>query len=66
MPCPAGAEADEAAVEGDVAVAEGDVAQAAESPITAHASAGATIHPLILLDNNRRTSGRRACGLAGS
>jgi hypothetical protein len=66
MPCPAGAEADEAAVEGDVAVAEGDVAQAAESPITAHASAGATIHPLLLLANNRRTSGRRACGLAGS
>ena len=46
--------------EGDVAVAEGDVAQPAESPITAHISAAATIHPLFLFDSNRRTLGRRA------
>jgi hypothetical protein len=47
--------------EGDVAVAEGDVAQPAESPITAHISAAATIHPLFLFDSKRRTLGRRAC-----
>jgi hypothetical protein len=47
-----------AVTEGDVAVAEGDVAQAAESPITAHISAAATIRPLLLFDINRRTFGR--------
>jgi hypothetical protein len=57
--CPDVAEADVAVA----AVAEGDVAQPAESPITAHISAAATIHPLLLLDSNRRTLGRRA-GLA--
>jgi hypothetical protein len=42
-------------------VAEGDEAQPAESPITAHIGAAATIHPLFLFDSNRRTLGRRAC-----
>jgi hypothetical protein len=37
------------------------VAQPAESPITAHISAAATTHPLLLFDSNRRTLGRRAC-----
>jgi hypothetical protein len=41
-----------AAAEGDVAAAEGDVAQPAESPITAHISAAATIDPLLLFDIN--------------
>jgi hypothetical protein len=54
------AEGDVAVAEGDVAVAEGDVAQPAESPITAHISAAAEIHPLLLFDSNRRTLGRRA------
>src|SRR3979411_921034 len=59
--CPAFAEGGVAVAEGGVAVAEGDVAQPAESPITAHISAAATIHPLLLFDSNRRTLGRRAC-----
>jgi hypothetical protein len=37
------------------------VAQPAESPITAHISAAATIPSLLLFDSNRRTLGRRAC-----
>ena len=52
-----------------LAAAEGDVARPTESPITAHVSVPATIHPLLLLDSNRRALGRRACpssGLAGS
>jgi hypothetical protein len=52
-----------------LAAAGGDVARPTESPITAHVSAAATIHPLLLLDTNRRALGRRACsssGLAGS
>jgi hypothetical protein len=52
-----------------LAVAEGDVARPTESPITAHVSAAATIHPLLLFDTSRRALGRRAClssGLAGS
>jgi hypothetical protein len=53
--CPGFAEADVATV------AEGDAAQPAESPITAHIGAAATIHPLFLFDSNRRTLGRRAC-----
>jgi hypothetical protein len=32
-----------------------------ESAITAHASAAATIHPLILFDSNRHTLGQPAC-----
>jgi hypothetical protein len=56
-PCPAVAEGDVAATEGDVAGAEGDVEQPAESPITAHISAAATIPTLFLFDNNRRTLG---------
>jgi hypothetical protein len=44
-----------------VAAAEDDAAQPAESPATAHISAAATIHPLLLFDGNRRTLGRRAC-----
>jgi hypothetical protein len=43
-----------------LAVAEGDVARPTESPITAHVSAPATIHPLLLFDSNRRPPGRRA------
>jgi hypothetical protein len=46
-----------------------DVARPAESPITAHANAAATIHPLLRLDTSRRALGRRDClspGLAGS
>jgi hypothetical protein len=42
-------------------VAEGEVAQPAESPITTHIGAAATIHPLFLFDSNRRTLGWRAC-----
>jgi hypothetical protein len=52
-----------------LAAAEGDVARPTESPITAHVSAAATIHPLLLFDTNRRALGRRACsssGLVGS
>ena len=52
-----------------LAAAEGDVARPTESPITAHVSVPATIHPLLLRDSNRRALGRRACpssGLAGS
>jgi hypothetical protein len=45
--------------EGDVAVACGDVAQPAESPITAHIGAAATINPLLLSDGHRRPFGRR-------
>jgi hypothetical protein len=37
------------------AVAEGDMARATQSPITTHSSAAATIHPLLLLDSNRRS-----------
>jgi hypothetical protein len=44
-----------------LAVAEEDVASPTESPITAHVSAAATIHPLLLFDSNRRPLGRRAC-----
>jgi hypothetical protein len=61
MWCPDVAEADVAVAEGGVAAAEGDVAQPAESPITPHISAAATIHRLLLFDSNRRTPGRRAC-----
>jgi len=43
------------------AAAEGDVARPTESPTTAHVSAAATIHPLLLFDSNRRPLGRRAC-----
>jgi len=32
-----------------------------ESPTTAHISAAATIHPLILFDSNRHTLDQRAC-----
>jgi hypothetical protein len=32
-----------------------------ESPITAHISAAATIHPLLLFDSNRHILGQRAC-----
>ena len=42
-------------------VAEGDVARPTESPTTAHVSAAATTHPLLLFDSNRRTLGQRAC-----
>jgi hypothetical protein len=35
-----------------------------ESAITAHASAAATIHPVILFDSIRHNRGQRAC-LAG-
>jgi hypothetical protein len=52
--CPAVAEGDVAA-ERDVAVAEEDVA-ATESPITAHISAAAPIHPLLVFDSDRRTA----------
>ncbi|MCW2878078.1 MAG: hypothetical protein JWQ95_2178 [Sphaerisporangium sp.] len=61
MWCPDVAEADVAVAEGGVTAAEGDVAQPAESPITPHISAAATIHRLLLFDSNRRTLGRRAC-----
>jgi hypothetical protein len=61
MPCPAVAEGEVAVAEGAVAVAEGDVPQAAESPITEHVSAAATIRRFFLFDSNRRTLGRRAC-----
>jgi hypothetical protein len=47
--------------EGDGVVAEGDGAQPAESPITAHISTAATIHPFRLFDSSCRTRGRRAC-----
>ena len=47
------------------AVAEGDVARPTESPITAHVSAAATIHPLLLFDSNRRPLGRRAGSSGG-
>jgi hypothetical protein len=43
------------AAERDVAVAEEDVA-ATESPITAHISAAAPIHPLLVLGSDRRTA----------
>jgi hypothetical protein len=52
-----------------LADAEGDVARPTDSPITAHASAAATIHPLLRFDTSRRVLGRRGClssGLAGS
>jgi hypothetical protein len=39
-----------------VAVAEEDVVQPAESPITAHISAAAPIHPLLVFDSDRRTA----------
>ena len=42
-------------------VAEGDEAQPAESPITAHIGAAATIHPLLLFDSTRRILGQRSC-----
>jgi hypothetical protein len=32
-----------------------------ESPITAHISAAATIHPLVLFDSNRHILDQRAC-----
>jgi hypothetical protein len=44
-----------------LAVDEGDTASAMESAITAHSSAAATIHPLILFDSSRPTLGQRAC-----
>jgi hypothetical protein len=46
-----------------MAVAGGDVARPTESPITAHISAAATIHPLLLFDSNRRTVGRTAANM---
>ncbi len=58
---PAVGEGDVADAEGDVDVAEGDVAQPAESPVIAHVSAAAAIHPPFLFDSNRRTPGERAC-----
>jgi hypothetical protein len=58
---PGVAEGDVAVADGDVAVADGDVAHPAESPITAHIGATATIHPLLLFDGDRRPFGRRAC-----
>jgi hypothetical protein len=58
---PPDGEGDAAGAEGDAAAAEDDAAQPAESPATAHISAAATIHPLLLFDGNRRTLGRRAC-----
>jgi hypothetical protein len=45
----------------DAAVADGDVARLMESPITAHRSAAATTHPLILLDSFRHSLGQRSC-----
>jgi hypothetical protein len=45
-------------------VADGDVAVAADVPqpaITAHITAAAIIHRLLLFDSNRRTLGRRSC-----
>jgi hypothetical protein len=45
--------------EGD-AVAEEDVARPTDSPITAHISAAAAIHPPILFDSNRHTRGQRS------
>jgi hypothetical protein len=59
-PRPPGVPLPAAVAEGDVAVAE-DVPQAAESPITAHISTAAMIHPLLLFDSNRLTPGRRSC-----
>jgi hypothetical protein len=50
--CPAVAEED---------VADGDVARPMESPITAHNSAAATIHPLILFVSNRHVLDQNAC-----
>jgi hypothetical protein len=48
---------------GDVAVAVGDeVAAQPGSPITAHISAAAAIHPLFLFDG-RRVQDRRACSV---
>jgi hypothetical protein len=55
-----------AVAEGDMAVAGGDVARPTESPITAHISAAATIHPLLLFDSNRRTLGRAAAPAAAN
>jgi hypothetical protein len=55
-----------AVAEGDMAVAEGDMARPTESPITAHISAAATIHPLLLLDSNRRAFGRTAAPAAAN
>jgi hypothetical protein len=50
-----------AVVCGDVGVVEEDVVEQPESPITAHISAAATLHPVFLLDSSRRaTLGRRA------
>jgi hypothetical protein len=43
------------------AVPEWGVAQPADSPITAHISAAATMHLLLLFGSDRRTLGRRAC-----
>jgi hypothetical protein len=40
--------------------AEGDVAPQPTSPIIADVNTAATIQPLFLFDNNRRTRGRRA------
>jgi hypothetical protein len=51
-----------AVAEGDEAVAEGDAAIPTDSAITAPIStaAAATIHPLLLVDSNRRSQDRRA------
>jgi hypothetical protein len=51
-----------------LADAEEDVARLTESPITAPASAAATIQPPLRFDTSRRVLGRRGClssGLAG-
>jgi hypothetical protein len=37
-----------------------------ESPITAHISTAATIHPLLWFDSNRRTHGQLACLVIGT
>lgn len=52
VPCPVVAEGD--------AVTDGDVARPTDSPITAHMSTAAAIHPLTRFDNHRRTLGQRA------
>jgi hypothetical protein len=42
-------------------VAEGDVTRATESPIAAHSSAAAKIHPFLLFSSDRRALGHHAC-----
>jgi len=71
-PTPPAGPLPDAVAEGDVMVAE-DVPQAAESPITAHISAAAMIHRLLLFDSNRREvalgtgrAGTVSWGLVGS